>query len=257
MNIDFFTLAAQIINLLILLFLLRKFLYVPVLNIVTKRQQEMLANQEQIVKQQEILTQKQEQLRQEEANIGRQKQKILAQIRKDSEVLTQRLKISAKQEYLQAQEKWKNTLMLQQKDLELGVQNLVSKYFQSYSLSAFKQLANTDLNEMIMQKFLHQVTSLPAQKRRKIAQEFQNQKLINVKTAEKLSASQKQNLVTFLQKEFALPDKTKIKFEIDKHLICGISVLAKDALIEWNLAHFTAEFNKKLNHDISNLIYKG
>ena len=37
MSIDFFTFVAQIINLLILLFLLRKFLYLPILRVLEER----------------------------------------------------------------------------------------------------------------------------------------------------------------------------------------------------------------------------
>ena len=39
MGIDLFTLIAQIINLVILLYLLRRFLYIPVLKAVEQRQQ--------------------------------------------------------------------------------------------------------------------------------------------------------------------------------------------------------------------------
>ena len=106
MQIDWWTLIAQIINLVILLFLLRKFLYIPVLKAVEARQ-KLIADelQEAAVakrKAQELTVKCTERL----ADIEAQKQNILAKANVDAEQLAQNLMQEAQQQYQNARQQW-------------------------------------------------------------------------------------------------------------------------------------------------------
>ena len=97
MSIDFFTLCAQIINLLILLFLLKKFLYLPILKVLVDRK-KLLENEYKVA---EIARKKAEVLeknaQEKYSEIEHEKQKILAQSHEKADALEQKLLAMAEQ----------------------------------------------------------------------------------------------------------------------------------------------------------------
>ena len=98
MSIDLFTLIAQVINLIILLFLLRKFLYIPVLKAVEERQKlitsELKNAEETRVKAEELEKKCQQKL----VDIENQKQAILLQTQNEAQELSNKLIGEAKEQ---------------------------------------------------------------------------------------------------------------------------------------------------------------
>ena len=133
MSIDFFTLCAQIINLLILLFLLKKFLYLPILKVLEDRK-KLLENEYKVA---EIARKKAEVLeknaQEKYSEIEHEKQKILAQSHEKADALEQKLLAMAEQEFSKARQQWKNKLISEQNSFDSALQNLIAEYFQKFA----------------------------------------------------------------------------------------------------------------------------
>ena len=160
MEIDVFTLIAQILNLLILLFLLRKFLYLPVLKAVEARQ-KLIADE---ISAAEDARQKAVQA--ETASLAtaqrleKKKQKILEKAQQDATVLAEELKQKAEEEYRQKREQWRKRLESEQQNFDLSVQKAAAQYFNLFAYKAMQQLADVDLNKAAVNRLMQKISAL-------------------------------------------------------------------------------------------------
>lgn len=256
MSIDFFTFGIQIINILILLILLRKFLYLPILNVLEQRktllENEYRAAEEARVKA-EVLERKAEN---NLAEIDHERQKILTQSHIKAQELMQKLLIDADNEYQKARIQWKTKLISEQNTFELALEKLIIEYFKKFSVNALKQMTDITLNELFLNKLMKKISAQNKTKKSEFIRDFLKHNEIDLISAEELNSNTKQNFKQFLQKEFLISENFKIKFKTDKNLICGIVMKTREQMIEWNLEEYIAEFSSNLNKAISSLINK-
>lgn len=257
MNIDFFTFAAQILNLIILLFLLRKFLYVPVLKAVDERQkfieQELLRAENAHKKALKL----EQQCQQRMAEIEEQKQDVLLKTHNEAAELAVRLSAEAQRQFEAAKVQWKNRLKAEQRTFELAVQNLIIDHFKTFATDALKQMADISLNDLVVEKLQEKIKALSARKKEEFATAYQRQTEINVQSAQKLKAENQQELKIFLTQQFVLPDGIKFRFTVNPELVCGVAVQAQEQLISWNLAAYLEDFQKNMDNEVSQLVNRG
>ena len=256
MSIDFFTLCAQIINLLILLFLLKKFLYLPILKVLEERK-ALLENEYKVA---EIARKKAEVLeknaQEKYSEIEHEKQKILAQSHEKADALEQKLLAVAEQEFSKARQQWKNKLISEQNSFDLALQNLIAEYFQKFATGALDQMADISLNELFLNKLMQKISAQKQDKKSEFVRDFLVSGELELVSAENLDAKIKQRFKDFIKNEFMLTENPKIRFSTDKNLICGVVLKNKEQMIEWNLAEYISEFSNNLNTAVSSLINK-
>ena len=85
MGINWVTFLAQIVNLFVLVWLLKKFLYRPILNAVDKRQSEILGRVDKARQEQKLAEEEHQKLLQKQADFDTQKQKLYDDTSKEGE----------------------------------------------------------------------------------------------------------------------------------------------------------------------------
>src|SRR5690625_566874 len=113
MKIDWFTVIAQIVNFLILVWLLKRFLYKPVLNAIDEREkriasqlEEAAMKKEEAKKEHDLFRQKNEVFDSERTSkmdevyekVNSEKQRLFEEVRKESSMLRTKLEDSLKQQ---------------------------------------------------------------------------------------------------------------------------------------------------------------
>ncbi len=109
----------------------------------------------------------------------------------------------------------------------------------------------------MIDKLKEKIIALPVRKKQEFAAAYQNKKQLIVRSAQKISAEQKQKIKEFLQSQLGLLEETKFKFEIDKKLVCGVALQADEQLIDWNLTAYMNKFQKNMQNDVQQLVNKG
>ena len=257
MSIDLFTLVSQIINLLILLFLLRKFLYLPVLKAVEARQRAIAEELQQAEKAQRRAEDIEAECRQKLRDIENEKQEILLAAKEEAHQLW--LKLSAENQHLaqQDREQWLARFKTEQKNFEIALQRLIVEYFNHFASKAIKQMADISLNDLVVQQFKQKILQLSAKERKELAAAYKNKKQVVIHTAEKLSAATEKDLQLFVGQQFNLSENTKFKFEENKELISGIALQAEEELISWSLETYLQDFRRHLSDEITQLLNRG
>jgi len=257
MEIDLFTLVAQIINLFILLFLLRKFLYLPVLKAVAERQktiadeisaaQEAQANAQRMVKSCEKQMQK----------LETQKQNILQQAHEQADRLAQELTVNAHKEYAAAQKNWQKRMENEQASFETAMQRAVAIQFNHFAQKALRQIADVDINEAAVASLIKQVKALSPEDAASYIAAFQNKKQIEIQSATALNDKIKAKLEEFLRSAWKLSPSLQFKFKINPELIGGLCLIADEQLISWNLEEYLQEFGRNLNKEATQFLNRG
>ena len=234
MNIDIFTFVAQIINLIVLLFLLRKFLYLPVLRAVDKRQKEIASELHQA---------------EEAKKNALAKEKIWQQKLNDLE---------ANQKIAEAQyEHWQQNFKAEQQNFEVVLQQLVIEHFRSFSQKVIKQMAGASLSETVIERFKEKFSKISATEKAEFVQAAQKTGKTVVQTAHKLSKKQKESLEMFLQQQLNLPKNVRFSFEEKKELICGVSLQIGEQAVAWNFESYLQDFRRHLSDEIMHLLSRG
>ncbi len=257
MEIDLVTLIAQIINLLILLFLLRKFLYLPVLKAVEARQKtiadELQAAEDAQKHAQTTIKTCEKQAQKLEA----QKQEILQKAHQEADVLSAELNSRARDEYAIAQKQWQRRMSAEQDGFVHTMQKAVALQFNRFAQKALKQIANVDINDLAADCLLKQLDSLSPEKQAEYAADFQNQKRMEIQSASLLNEKNKQKLEKYLRQKWQLSPQTEIVFSVNDELICGLSIMAEEQLISWNLEEYMRQFGQNLKQEATQFLNRG
>ena len=248
MQIDWWTFIAQIINLVILLFLLRKFLYIPVLKAVEARQKLIADELQEAANAKKRALKLTDECNKRLADIEAQKQKILAQTSIDAGKLADSLMSEAQEQYKNARQQWQNKLIGEQQSFETAVRNLIAEYFTGFAERALTQMADIHLNDLIVAKFIDKLADI------KPEETLENKDKIEIQSAQPLNQKNRDLLQKSLQKQFNLPADIKFDYTINQTLIGGIIIQAEDEQISWNLADYMQEFQEQMNTEMQQLV---
>ena len=257
MEIDLFTFIAQIINLLILLFLLRKFLYLPVLKAVADRQKavadELQAAEDAEKKARQTVKDCEKQMQRLEV----QKHNILQQAHKDADKLAAELNDAAREEYQHMQKRWQQRIEAEQEGFEQTIRKAITVQFNHFAQKALQQVADIDISDLAVDKFIKQLQSLPAEKQKAYAEAFHDKTQIEVQSATALSDKNKAELEKSIRTLWNLSAKTRFLFTVNPELIAGVCLVAEEQLVAWNLEEYIQQFGKNLNKEITQFLNRG
>jgi len=257
MGIDLFTFTAQVINLIVLLFLLRKFLYIPVLKAVDERQKIISAelnSAKNARRRADLLVREYETKMQK---LEAQKQEILIIVKEQAERLSAQLQAEAKQQYKKSQQQWKERLISEQNNFDAALQKMVAEHFNRFAQKALREMAGTEINDLMLAQLKERILHLPAKENKDYAAAFAAKKGITIECAKPLSAENKADLETFLRTQWNLPDKFKFTYVISPELLGGLALQADEQRIEWSLNGYLQDFRKNMNDEILQLLTKG
>lgn len=163
MQVDWFTVVAQVINFLILMWLLRRFLYRPILNAIKAREKhitDQLADAKAI----EATAQKsQDEFTQKNEAFDKQKAALLRDAKKDSETERDRLLSQVKEEADTLRSKRKEVLEQELKDLQENTARQIQGEVFATTKKLLHDLADESIEERMIAVFITRLRGLNAE----------------------------------------------------------------------------------------------
>jgi F-type H+-transporting ATPase subunit b len=246
--INWFTVFAQVLNFLILVALLRWFLYQPILKVMQKRQtlieerwQE--AERLQAEAQQALATYQQQQQQQQQAT-------WLAEARLAADQEWQRLLGQVRQAIADQRTAWQAELHQEQAAfLRTLRQNVIH---QTYAIArqALKDLANADLEAQLVQVFCDRIRQLETPQHQAIAQALsQTNQPIPIRSSFELPPDRRQQVTDALRTQFALSQP--IEFVTTSDLFCGIEIKLAGQEIVWSFDTYLQTLEQRLSNALA------
>src|SRR5690554_2652058 len=118
MEIDWFTVIAQLVNFLILVWLLKRFLYKPVLNAIDEREKKIASQLEDAAMNKAEAQKEKDLFRQKNETFDREHATQMEEVRKQVEAKKQRLYEQARKESTALRSKFEESLKEQEKEIK-------------------------------------------------------------------------------------------------------------------------------------------
>jgi len=245
MKVDWFTVVAQIINFLILVWLLKRFLYKPVLNAMKKREQRIadrLLEAQAKSRQAEEEKGKYLELQQEVRDSADRK---MQEAKQQADAFRDKLLANVKEEVAEKRLRWLEAIEKEQAAFLEQTSRIIGTQFTKFAHSAMRELADLSLEAKVAAVFLRKLAELPDHDRESIrAQLAAQSKPLLLSSAFELSETLRDEIAKQITEMFG--EQTAIEFSRDENLVAGISLEAGGKKIRWDVNHYLEGFNKAL-----------
>ena len=234
MPIDWVTVAAQAVNFLLLVWLMKRFLYKPVLGAIDAREEriakeladakaqkmEAMEEREEFQRKNEIFDQERSELMNTASEEAKgEKARLLEEARSSAEAL---------------EAKWREGLEKDATRLEEDFQNRVRKDVFSIVRKTLSDLAGEELEGKITDIFLRRLGELDEGERKTLSKGMNSDDgSVEVRTAFPLTEKQRKDLGQEVKRLLSL--KEEPRFEEEKDLVAGIELVGGGQKISWTV----------------------
>jgi len=243
MLIDWFTVGAQALNFVILVWLMKRYLYRPILHAIDAREKRVameLADAE--AKRAEARSQRDE-FRRKNDELDRQRATLLSQATDEAKAAGQRLLDDARQAVdvllAKRQEAQRNDAHTLNQALGRRIQQEVF----SVARKALADLASTSLEERMAEAFTCRLREMDGEAKAGLARALQTAaEPAVVRSTFELPAEQRAAIQHALGETF--PPRVRIRFETAPELISGIELTTNGRKVAWSIADYLVSLEK-------------
>lgn len=249
MEINWFIVAAQIINFLILVWLLKKFLYKPILNAVAEREKKIVnqlkeaeAIKDEALKEQAEFIQKNEAFEKEKQALmsaftvetNEKRQQLLEEARHDAEMLRDNLKA---------------VLAEAQISLSREIRQKAQEEIFAIARKVFTELASTNLEEQAVAAFIRRLNDLSGEEKEQFASIFKDDnQAVQVKSAFDLNENQQAEIANAVTLLFG--KSPQFQFATSPQLVSGIELIANGHKVAWSIDEYLRSLQSGISETI-------
>lgn len=246
MEIDWITVSAQIINFLILVWLLKRFLYQPVIQAMDRREQRIQENVNQAVLREQQADEKIQEYAARTAELAQQRDSLLAQAKVDAETHKQQLIDEARQDVNAKRDNWQRQVDMEQAEFMTNLQLRAGQTIQTIARKVLMDLANQELNGQIARIFLDRLKSLDP----KIRDALVNSgRPLRINSTFLLEPELQITLSRAIHAQLA--ETLELEYHQSPELLCGIELLCGDYRLGWNLAGYMDDLETRISSMLS------
>jgi F-type H+-transporting ATPase subunit b len=244
MHIDPFILAAQIVNFLILVYLLKRFLYDKIVDAMNLREAgiaRQLSETDRLKAEAQMALAACEE---QKCSINGQAGEMLNQARLAAEKEKDRLMGQMREEVSRTQKRWIETLDREKAAFLEGLRNRAGAYVFETIRQVLFDLADEELERKIVQTFIRRMASLEPDEKRLLEKALDTpEPVIRIRTAFELSRQLKLPIEEAL-KPFLGPDSSII-YELNGHTGAGIEMMAHGYKLCWSIDDYLTSLQDK------------
>lgn len=246
MLIDWFTVIAQVVNFLILVWLLKHFLYRPILNAIDAREKRIATEiAEADAKKTEAMKERDE-FRQKNEAFDQQRNVRMNQVIEEAKTERARLLDDARQEAEKLRNKLHEALKNEQHGLNDALSLRAREEVFAIARKVLADLAGTTLEERMTEIFLARLRELNDAEMADLKSAFKaSTKPLLVRTAFNLPKEQCA-AIDAASKEILGSDK-QLKFKTAPDLVSGIEISADGQKIAWSIADYLTSLAKNVD----------
>ncbi len=243
--IDWFTVIAQIVNFLILLALLKYFLYGRILAAMEKRQQDIASQWDDAQQQREQAAKEIDDARRKNRQLDEQREQMLATIRDEVETHRQELMVKVRFEVSEQQSRWSEAIQEETAAFLRDLRRRTSEEVGTIARRALHDLADVDLERQIVNHFLSKVRQLGEDEQVAVVASLrEGNHAAVVQTTGELTDDLKHLITDTLRRCFL--DDLEVRFEKSDDLLCGIALQTDAHKLAWDLRDYLGS----LEHEV-------
>jgi F-type H+-transporting ATPase subunit b len=248
MIIDWYTILFQIINFLILVFLLRYFLYGPIVKAMDERERIIVEREKEAEAKRKESEEETEKYRQESQELEERKEELMDEARSSAEEEKAELLNKARSEVSETRRRWEEAFEREKESFTGELRRRIGKQACSVARHCLEDLADARLEELTWKIFISKLDDLPDADRQELLKGLEeNDYRLNLQSAFETPKVKQQELENKLVK--VLPEtekKISVSAKIDSELICGLELEAGGYLISWSVDSYLREVESEV-----------
>jgi F-type H+-transporting ATPase subunit b len=244
MEIDWFTLLAEIANFFILLYLLRRFLYKPILRMADEREARIAARFAEAEAREVGAAEEAAAYERQRRALEDRREEFLDEARKAAQEERHLLLEQVREEVDKEHRSWQQQLAREREAFLHALQQRAGEEVYALSARVLADLAGADLHEQIVARFLTQLRQMPADEAEGLQQHFADGEL-EVASAFPLSAEQRRDIVATLEEMLEVADPP-LTFREDEALIGGIALRIGGHKVAWNVRNYLDRLQERM-----------
>lgn len=248
MQIDWLTVAAQIVNFLILVWLLQRFLYKPITEAMRRREErienrlsEARAARRQAEEEAEALKRRQEEL-------NDRKEDILASAHEEARAMRDRLEDEVRREVEEKRAAWRAHLAGEQAALVSSLQRHAGRRVLDITGRILSEYTGSGISERMVATFAEHLTGLDADTRDRLAGAAAEAQTAVVETGAALDGPAKGRITRALRA--ALGADIDVDYRVDDQIVMGARLTIGDVTAEWSAARYLDRLRAELDEVI-------
>ena len=243
MLIDWFTVAAQVINFIILIWLMKRFLYKPILNAIDEREKKIAAElADADAKKAEARTERDEFQRKNE-EFDEKRTALLGKVTDEAKAEGKRLMEEARKAADAMSAKRQETLRSDAHNLNQALMLRTGQEVFAIARKALMDLAGASLEERMSEVFCTRIRELDSEIKARLAEPITTaEEPVMVRSAFELPEEQRRAIQQTLNETFSAD--IRVRFETDSELVSGIELVTGGQKVAWSIADYLTTVEK-------------
>jgi len=243
MLIDWFTVVAQVLNFLVLVWLMKRFLYKPILHAIDKREKRIAAELANADKRKAEAQKENDEFKHKNEELDQQRAALMSKAVNEVKAERQRLLDEARQAADALSAKRKEALRNQEQNLHQAISRLTQQEVFAITRKALTDLAAVSLEERMGEVFIRRLQEMDDQAKTGLGEALKTaSEPALVRSAFDLPAKQRTAIQNALNKTFSF--EIPIRFETAPDLISGIELTSNGQKLAWSIADYLVSLEK-------------
>lgn len=245
MLIDWFTVSAQVVNFLILVWLMKRFLYKPILHAIDAREQRIATELTDADAKKAEAEKEREKFQKNNEEFNRQRNDLLSKAKEEAKAERERLFDEARQAADALRAKRQDALKREQQSLNDEIARRTREEVFAIARKTLMDLAGTSLEERMSEAFTRRLRELNDEAKEGLAKALKiSSDPVLLRSAFELPSEQRAAIQHALNETFSA--EIQVRFETAPHVISGIELTANGRKVAWSIAAYLASLEKSI-----------
>lgn len=231
MLIDWFTTAAQVLNFLVLVILLKWLLYDRIIKAMDQREADIAQRFEQAEEEKKKAAAQRNDLQEERKELEESRDREMADARKRAQEEKERLMEEAREEVDENSRAWRSSLEREKADLAQQLARTAAGQVLQVSRRAVAGLSGQDQLKSAVDVFLAKLAALDEDIRRRAAETLGHGP-VTIASAQEMANEDRGRLTRAVHENLA--QGTEVEYEVDPDLVLGLELSAPGLRLSWN-----------------------
>lgn len=250
MSINWFTVIAQVLNFLILVWLLKRYLYKPILKAIDERENKIKSQIEDAEKKEADAKKEREEFAKKNEDFDKQKKDLMDKALEEIKTKREGLLDTAKKDAEGLREKLEALLKEDQEHFGAEISRRAKTEVFSIAGKMLKELADTSLEDKIVTVFVERLKNLGEEENKKLVAAFNSSREdVIIHSAFELQPFQQTEIENTLDK--ILQEKLSFQFKTEPELISGIELNANGYKVSWSISEYLSSVKKAIDEVVN------
>jgi F-type H+-transporting ATPase subunit b len=243
--IDWFTVVAQIVNFLILVALLKHFLYGRIIDAMDQREQKIAARMEEAEKKRREAEEEADSYRKKSQELDNRRDEAMKEARQEAEQHRKELTEKARHEVDQLRERWQHAVEQEKESFLRDLRQRVSDHVYTVVRRVLQDLAGTELEERVIDSFIERLPDVSDEERRKIGESASKADgTVELHSPFGVSTADRQKMTRAIRK--FVEDEVDVKYLTTSDMILGIELRSHGHKVAWSVEEYLSSLESHI-----------